>query len=146
MRFGEPVGPALQLLNLLALSRCGHLQFKEAFFTQKLDHYSVMRPTQTWQQRYFIGDTHGGRGSPIFVYIGNEGELKPENQGLLWEKAPQFGAVLLFVEVRPELYVGILETLLASNGCCSKTDFRSIDTMGRASLLDHTVSRLTLAT
>ena len=68
----------------------------------------------TFQQRYFFCDTfwHRPSGSngadgkgpkgPIFFYVGNEADVQLylNNTGLMWENAPQYGALLVFAEHR----------------------------------------------
>lgn len=75
-------------------------------FTQILDHYSfVPESYQTFQQRYLINSDHWGGAStksPIFVYTGNEGFIEwfTENTGFMFDIAPQFKALLVFIEHR----------------------------------------------
>lgn len=75
-------------------------------FTQILDHYTfVPESYQTFQQRYLINSDHWGGAStksPIFVYTGNEGFIEwfAENAGFMFDIAPQFKALLVFIEHR----------------------------------------------
>ncbi|KAM3689599.1 hypothetical protein ACJW31_09G057700 [Castanea mollissima] len=60
---------------------------------------------QTFQQRYLINDTFWGgahNNAPIFVYTGNEGDIEgiAQNTGFMFEKAPHFKALLVFIEHR----------------------------------------------
>ena len=56
--------------------------------------------------RYYICDSYWVKNStftgPIFFYTGNEGDvtLYINNTGLMWESAPEFGALLIFAEHR----------------------------------------------
>lgn len=80
-------------------------QWQTRFFTQYVDHFNYRGKTSgaTFQQKYLINDTwwkppYG----PIFFYTGNEGtiELFAANSGLVWDLAPQFGALVVFGEHR----------------------------------------------
>jgi len=67
----------------------------------QIDHYSVQEGT--FQQRYLINAEYwGGRGKPIFVYTGNEGDITwfCNNTGFMWDIAPMYSAMLVFVEHR----------------------------------------------
>ncbi|GMH37798.1 hypothetical protein BSKO_05671 [Bryopsis sp. KO-2023] len=82
---------------------------QERYRNTTLDHFAWddQGGTLTYRQRYFFCDEFwktekgGGRG-PIFLYTGNEAdvELYLNATGLMWESAPEFGALLLFVEHR----------------------------------------------
>ncbi|KAK6147254.1 hypothetical protein DH2020_018166 [Rehmannia glutinosa] len=81
--------------------------YKEKFFTQILDHFNYNPQSyQKFQQRYLINDRYwGGAGnnnSPIFVYTGNEGDIEwfAQNTGFMFETAPYFKALLVFIEHR----------------------------------------------
>jgi lysosomal Pro-X carboxypeptidase len=80
------------------------VQYETRHYTQRLDHFnSAPTSCATFQQRYLINATFWrGKTSPIFLYAGNEGdvELFTNNTGLMWEAAPRFGAMLVFVEHR----------------------------------------------
>lgn len=75
-------------------------------YTQILDHFSfVPESYQTFQQRYLINSDHWGGAStksPIFVYTGNEGFIEwfTQNAGFMFDIAPQFKAMLVFIEHR----------------------------------------------
>uniref|UniRef100_A0A1D1XGA3 Lysosomal Pro-X carboxypeptidase n=1 Tax=Anthurium amnicola TaxID=1678845 RepID=A0A1D1XGA3_9ARAE len=80
--------------------------YETRYFTQTLDHFDF-RPESyaTFQQRYLVDDTHWGGAAtkaPIFVYTGNEGdvELFAHNTGLMFDAAPFFKAMLVFIEHR----------------------------------------------
>ncbi|XP_030548563.2 lysosomal Pro-X carboxypeptidase-like [Rhodamnia argentea] len=80
--------------------------YETRYFTQVLDHFGF-RPEsyQTFQQRYLINSTFWGgprRNAPIFVYTGNEGDIEwfAQNTGFVFETAPRFHALLVFIEHR----------------------------------------------
>ncbi|KAM0835609.1 hypothetical protein ACQ4PT_062829 [Festuca glaucescens] len=78
------------------------VQYETRYYTQRLDHFNAALASYcTFQQRYLVNATYwGGKTSPIFVYAGNEGnvELFTNNTGFMWELAPQFRAMLVFIE------------------------------------------------
>ncbi|XP_028795512.1 lysosomal Pro-X carboxypeptidase isoform X3 [Neltuma alba] len=80
--------------------------YRTEFYTQILDHFDFNPQSyQTFQQRYLINDTHWGGASkkaPIFVYTGNEGDIEwfAQNTGFMFETAPYFKALLVFIEHR----------------------------------------------
>ncbi|CAA3021272.1 lysosomal Pro-X carboxypeptidase-like [Olea europaea subsp. europaea] len=80
--------------------------YDEKFFTQILDHFNFHPQSyQTFQQRYLINDKYWGgpnTNAPIFVYTGNEGEIEwfAQNTGFLFETAPLFKSLLIFIEHR----------------------------------------------
>jgi lysosomal Pro-X carboxypeptidase len=80
------------------------VQYETRHYTQRLDHFnSAPASYATFQQRYLVNDTFWrGRTAPILLYAGNEGdvELFANNTGFMWEAAPRFGAMLVFVEHR----------------------------------------------
>ncbi|XP_058088246.1 uncharacterized protein LOC131235127 [Magnolia sinica] len=80
--------------------------YQTKYFTQTLDHFNYNPQSyQTFQQRYLINH-NSWRGpaenSPIFVYTGNEGDIEwfAQNTGFMFETAPHFGALLVFIEHR----------------------------------------------
>ncbi|XP_031127438.1 lysosomal Pro-X carboxypeptidase-like [Ipomoea triloba] len=76
------------------------------YFTQILDHFTFTPQSyQTFQQRYLINDTYWGgakKKAPIFVYMGGEAdvELSAQNTGFMFDYAPNFNALLVFIEHR----------------------------------------------
>ena len=80
--------------------------YRTKFFTQTLDHFNYNPQSyQTFQQRYLINDTYWGgakKNAPIFVYTGNEGNIEwfTQNTGFMFQTAPHFQALLVFIEVR----------------------------------------------
>ena len=79
--------------------------YKTKYFTQILDHFNYNPESyQTFQQRYLINDTFWGGAktkAPIFVYTGNEGNIEwfAQNTGFMFDIAPEFKALLVFIEV-----------------------------------------------
>lgn len=98
------LSPELRL-NLDSASSAKNGLYRTKFFTQILDHFDFTpRSYQTFQQRYLINDTHWGgakKKAPIFVYTGNEGNIEwfTQNTGFMFEIAPHFNALLVFIEV-----------------------------------------------
>uniref|UniRef100_A0A0E0I4F8 Uncharacterized protein n=1 Tax=Oryza nivara TaxID=4536 RepID=A0A0E0I4F8_ORYNI len=80
------------------------VQYETRYFTQRLDHFNELPASNgTFQQRYLVNGTFwGGAAAPVFVYAGNEGDvaLFASNTGFMWEAAPRFRAMLVFVEHR----------------------------------------------
>ncbi|PIA59206.1 hypothetical protein AQUCO_00400231v1 [Aquilegia coerulea] len=80
--------------------------YETKYFTQTLDHFNYQPQSyKTFQQRYLINSKHWGgaqKKSPIFVYTGNEGNIEwfAQNTGFMFETAPQFKALLVFIEHR----------------------------------------------
>ncbi|WOL00855.1 lysosomal Pro-X carboxypeptidase-like [Canna indica] len=74
------------------------------YFTQTLDHFNYKPESYaTFQQKYLVNDTFwGGKGAPIFVYAGNEGSIEwfAQNTGFMFDVAPLFKAMLIFIEHR----------------------------------------------
>ncbi|KAL3628203.1 hypothetical protein CASFOL_027249 [Castilleja foliolosa] len=92
------------LVSLFSLATEKTQPYEEKYFTQILDHFNYNPVSyQTFQQRYLINDTNwGGPKSPIFVYTGNEGNVEwfAQNTGFMFENAPRFKALLIFIEHR----------------------------------------------
>ncbi|GAV57624.1 Peptidase_S28 domain-containing protein [Cephalotus follicularis] len=80
--------------------------YKTKYFTQILDHFNFNPQSyQTFQQRYLINDTYWGgamENAPIFLYTGNEGDIEwfAQNTGFMYDNAPHFKALLVFIEHR----------------------------------------------
>jgi lysosomal Pro-X carboxypeptidase len=78
---------------------------KEEFLEQPLDHFNHGEQ-RTFRQRYFVCQAPGASSTSssraLFFYTGNEAnvELYVEATGLMWEMAPDFGAMLVFAEHR----------------------------------------------
>ncbi|EFC48673.1 lysosomal carboxypeptidase [Naegleria gruberi] len=82
--------------------------YKTLYFDQKLDHFDFTND-KTFKQRYLVCDSFVGKmtpSTPIFFYTGNEGDIVTfyENTGLMFDTAPQFNALIIFVEHR---YYGV---------------------------------------
>ncbi|KAF7043422.1 hypothetical protein CFC21_052783 [Triticum aestivum] len=80
------------------------VQYETRYHTQRLDHFNAAPASyRTFPQRYLVNGTYwGGKTAPVFVYAGNEGniELFTNNTGFMWELAPRFRAMLVFIEHR----------------------------------------------
>lgn len=80
--------------------------YNTKYFTQTLDHFNYNPLSyQTFQQRYLIHDKYWAgpnKKAPIFVYTGNEGNIEwfAQNTGFMFEIAPKFKALLIFIEHR----------------------------------------------
>lgn len=101
-RFPNPTNGA-QKYGLSSTSE-GSYNYTIEYYTQVLDHFSF-RNESTFQQRYLVDKEHWKGAElkgPIFLYCGNEGNIEwfAANSGFLWDIAPQFGALILFPEVR----------------------------------------------
>ena len=69
--------------------------------TQQLDHFDFSEK-RVWQQRFFTYDAYWKPGGPVLFYCGNEAnvELYVNATGLMWERAADMGARLVFAEHR----------------------------------------------
>ncbi|KAE8796215.1 Lysosomal Pro-X carboxypeptidase [Hordeum vulgare] len=80
------------------------VRYETRYYTQRLDHFNAAPVSySTFPQRYLVNGTYwGGKTAPVFVYAGNEGsiELFTNNTGFMWELAPRFRAMLVFIEHR----------------------------------------------
>lgn len=75
------------------------------YYTQRLDHFNY-RPDSyaTFQQRYMINSKHWAgpnTSAPIFAYLGAEAPVDEDMTivGFLREHAPQFNALVVYIEV-----------------------------------------------
>ena len=73
------------------------------YLDQPLDHAEAGSPT--WPQRVFVYDgfvTPGDRARAVFFYVGNEADvtLYVNATGWMWERAAEFGALLVWSEHR----------------------------------------------
>ena len=69
--------------------------------SQPLDHFDFSEQ-RIWKQRYFVYDRYWSPGGPTLFYCGNEAsvELYVNATGLMWERAAELGARLVFGEHR----------------------------------------------
>ncbi|PAN23099.1 hypothetical protein PAHAL_4G067200 [Panicum hallii] len=85
--------------------------FTAHYFPQELDHFTFTpNASMLFYQKYLVNDTFwrrpsGGKGAaagPLFVYTGNEGDIEwfATNTGFMFDIAPKFGALLVFIEHR----------------------------------------------
>ncbi|KAL3536067.1 hypothetical protein ACH5RR_004528 [Cinchona calisaya] len=80
--------------------------YETKYYTQILDHFTYTPQSyQTFQQRYLISYKYWGgatENAPIFVYTGNEGDIEwfTQNTGFMFDTAPHFKALLVFIEHR----------------------------------------------
>jgi lysosomal Pro-X carboxypeptidase len=88
--------------------------FTTHYFPQELDHFTFTpNASMVFRQKYLVNDTFwrrpsGGSGAgPLFVYTGNEGDIEwfATNTGFMFDIAPKFGALLIFIEVPYQLVV-----------------------------------------
>lgn len=81
-------------------------ELKPFYFTQRLDHFNY-RPDSysTFLQRYMINFKFWGgakSSAPIFAYLGGEAPVDEDIYyvGFLRDNAPQFNALIVYIEVR----------------------------------------------
>ncbi|XP_008659849.1 lysosomal Pro-X carboxypeptidase [Zea mays] len=85
--------------------------FTTHYFPQELDHFTFTpNASMLFRQKYLVNDTFwrrprrggGGGAGPLFVYTGNEGDIEwfATNTGFMFDIAPKFGALLVFIEHR----------------------------------------------
>ncbi|XP_037464317.1 lysosomal Pro-X carboxypeptidase-like [Triticum dicoccoides] len=80
--------------------------FTAHYFLQELDHFTFTpNSSHLFSQKYLLNDTFWRRkpnAGPLFVYTGNEGEIEwfTTNTGFMFDIAPDFGALLVFIEHR----------------------------------------------
>ncbi|KAJ6853763.1 lysosomal Pro-X carboxypeptidase-like [Iris pallida] len=83
----------------------GKVAYKIGYYMQSLDHFNY-QPSGNgkFRQKYLVDDRHwaGGPSAPIFVYCGNEADIEwfANNTGFMFDVAPDFKALLLFIEHR----------------------------------------------
>jgi lysosomal Pro-X carboxypeptidase len=83
--------------------------FTAHYFPQELDHFTFTpNSSRVFSQKYLLNDTFWRKPSagaaaagPLFVYTGNEGDIEwfATNTGFMFDIAPRFGALLVFIEV-----------------------------------------------
>ncbi|CAN6193971.1 unnamed protein product [Urochloa humidicola] len=84
--------------------------FTAHYFLQELDHFTFTpNASMVFYQKYLVNDTFwrrptggGAATGPLFVYTGNEGDIEwfATNTGFMFDIAPKFGALLVFIEHR----------------------------------------------
>uniref|UniRef100_A0ACD6AHX3 Uncharacterized protein n=1 Tax=Avena sativa TaxID=4498 RepID=A0ACD6AHX3_AVESA len=85
--------------------------FTAHFFPQGLDHFTFTpNSSRVFAQKYLLNDTFwrkpnctgAASAGPLFVYTGNEGDIEwfATNTGFMFDVAPEFGALLVFIEHR----------------------------------------------
>uniref|UniRef100_A0A2N9H7T8 Lysosomal Pro-X carboxypeptidase n=1 Tax=Fagus sylvatica TaxID=28930 RepID=A0A2N9H7T8_FAGSY len=77
------------------------ISYKTQYFPQQLDHFTFQPNSyKIFYQKYLINNHYWQHGAPIFVYTGNEGDIKwfAANTGFLLDIAPKFPALLVFIE------------------------------------------------
>ncbi|CAG9467723.1 unnamed protein product [Pedinophyceae sp. YPF-701] len=79
-------------------------EWEERWFDTLEDNFGFQPEARTFPLRYLFNDswwTPDDNG-PIFLYAGNEGDIETfaDNTGLMWELAPEFGALVVFAEHR----------------------------------------------
>ncbi|XP_056631546.1 lysosomal Pro-X carboxypeptidase-like [Diorhabda carinulata] len=95
----------IKFLLLFAFVTCGICESKYSLETKyievPLDHFSATQ-TKTFRLRYLISSKYHVKGGPVFVYTGNEGNIDTfaQNTGFLFDIAPTFNALLVFIEHR----------------------------------------------
>lgn len=78
------------------------IHFETRFYPQLLDHFTFTpKSSKIFYQKYLINEEYWRNGAPIFVYTGNEGDIEwfAANTGFLPDIAPEFHALLVFIEV-----------------------------------------------
>ncbi|RLN93553.1 hypothetical protein BBJ28_00001724 [Nothophytophthora sp. Chile5] len=77
---------------------------EEYFADAVLDHFAPVSRRASWKQRYLVNEEFwGGRGFPVFLYIGGEGPLGPRaisNRTFIHAMAEKHRALLLALEHR----------------------------------------------
>jgi len=90
--------------------------FTAHYLAQELDHFTFTpNASMVFRQKYLLNDTFWRRPSggndagagPLFVYTGNEGDIEwfATNTGFMFDIAPKFGALLVFIEVPYQLVI-----------------------------------------
>uniref|UniRef100_M8CHP6 Lysosomal Pro-X carboxypeptidase n=1 Tax=Aegilops tauschii TaxID=37682 RepID=M8CHP6_AEGTA len=73
---------------------------------EELDHFTFTpNASRLFSHKYLLNDTFWRRkpaAGPLFVYTGNEGDIEwfTTNTGFMFDIAPEFGALLVFIEHR----------------------------------------------
>ena len=77
---------------------------EEQWLTQQLDHFDFQND-QTWQQRYFVNESHWTDkvNGPVFLMLGGEGPADPKWLTInaeMMSNAEKYGALALLIEHR----------------------------------------------
>lgn len=84
------------------------IQYKAHYFPQILDHFNFHpKSYKIFYQKYLIQRKYWQKGGSIFVYAGNEGDIDwfAANTGFMLDIAPQFQALLVFIEVKIDSFI-----------------------------------------
>ena len=105
------------------------LNTTEYLFEQRIDHLTSNVPpggNLSFSQRYFVYDKYWSSGNPIFFYCGNEAdvELYVNATGLMWERAEEFGAMLVWAEHR---YYGESQPFGSLDESSKNRDYLSVE-------------------
>ncbi|CAH1183467.1 unnamed protein product [Phaedon cochleariae] len=75
--------------------------FETKYLDVPIDHFSYLHNT-TFKLRYLLNGHYHVKGGPAFVYTGNEGDINmfAQNTGFLFDIAPTFNALIVFIEHR----------------------------------------------
>ncbi|KAK6944380.1 Peptidase S28 [Dillenia turbinata] len=95
--------PTHQNQFVLKQSKKPQKPYKSHYFPQQLDHFTFTpESSKIFYQKYLVNDTYWEKKAPIFVYTGNEGSIEwfADNTGLMFDIAPKFKALLVFIEHR----------------------------------------------
>lgn len=67
-----------------------------------VDHFSATPITKYFYLRYMVNAKYYRKGGPVFVYTGGNRDISitAQNSGFLFDIAPIFNAVLVFIEHR----------------------------------------------
>jgi hypothetical protein len=118
--------PIALLVSLVAA------QAPAQFFTQIVDHFNP-QDGRTWQQKYYVNATNWVPGGPIFVSIGGEGPIGPDEVSV-WQMsqyAAQYNALQVAVEHRfygdsrplPDVSTASLQYLTIEQALADAADF-----------------------
>ncbi|CAG9768709.1 unnamed protein product [Ceutorhynchus assimilis] len=77
-------------------------KYEESYLEVPIDHFSLSKTNDTFKLRYLLVEQFHIKGGPIFLYCGNEADIKVfyDNSGFLLDIAPTFNALVVFVEHR----------------------------------------------
>ncbi|CAH1103748.1 unnamed protein product [Psylliodes chrysocephalus] len=93
----------LMLLNIIELASTEQKYSLETRYIEvPLDHFATYTSPKFFKLRYLINSKYHVRGGPVFVYTGNNGDISifAQNTGFMFDIAPVFNALLVFIEHR----------------------------------------------